>query len=152
MRGVQIDRDPSRLSLRYPMEVSLVGDSAETLRALVPYLERKTDRSWCEETEANVACWWETLEERAKQEADPLNPQLVVSELSERLPEECMLSAGSGTAAVWLARNIKLRRGTQASPSGTLATMGSGVPYATAAKFAHPTARLSPSSATARCR
>jgi pyruvate dehydrogenase (quinone) len=137
-RGVQIDIDGKMLSLRYPMEVALVGDSAETLRALLPLLERKADRRWREWIEKQVARWWQVLEARAHNAADPLNPQLVFWELSPRLPENVILSADSGSAANWFARDIKLRGDMMASLSGNLATMGCGVPYAIAAKFAYP--------------
>jgi pyruvate dehydrogenase (quinone) len=126
------------LGIRYPSEVNLVGDAAETLRALLPLLERKPDRAWRDEIEAAVADWWRVLEERAMNEADPINPQRVFWELSPRLPDGCILCADSGSAANWFARDLKLRRGMQASLSGNLATMGCGVPYAIAAKFAHP--------------
>jgi pyruvate dehydrogenase (quinone) len=137
-RGVQIDIDGRMIGIRYPMEVQLVGDSAETLRALIPQLERKSDRSWREEIEENVADWWRLMEERAMIDADPINPQRVFWELSPRLPDNCILTSDSGSAANWFARDLKLRRGMMASLSGTLATMGPGVPYAIAAKFAHP--------------
>jgi pyruvate dehydrogenase (quinone) len=137
-RGVQIDIDGRMLSIRYPMEVSLIGDSAETLRALVPYLDRKQDRSWRKQIEDGVTKWWKVLEDRAMNTADPINPQLVFWELSKRLPDDCILSSDSGSAANWFARDIKIRRGMMASLSGTLATMGPGVPYAIAAKFAWP--------------
>jgi pyruvate dehydrogenase (quinone) len=137
-RAVQIDIDARMIGIRYPMEVQLVGDSTETLRALIPQLERKSDRSWREEIEENVAEWWRLMEERAMIEADPINPQRVFWELSQRLPENCILTSDSGSAANWFARDVKLRRGMMASLSGTLATMGPGVPYAIAAKFAHP--------------
>jgi pyruvate dehydrogenase (quinone) len=137
-RGVQIDIDARMIGIRYPMEVQLVGDSAETLRALIPQLGRKEDRSWREEIEESVADWWRLMEERAMIEADPINPQRVFWELSPRLPDNCILTSDSGSAANWFARDLKLRRGMMASLSGTLATMGPGVPYAIAAKFAHP--------------
>jgi pyruvate dehydrogenase (quinone) len=137
-RGVQIDLDGKMLGIRYPMEVNLVGDSAETLRALIPLLERKSDRSWREKIESEVGEWWNLMDERAKLAADPINPQLVFHELSKRLPDGAILSSDSGSAANWFARDIKLRQGMMASLSGTLATMGPGVPYAIAAKFAHP--------------
>ncbi len=137
-RGVQIDIDGRMLGLRYPMEVNLVGDSAETLRALIPMLERKEDRSWREQVEQGVADWWKVVEARAMNDADPLNPQRVFWELSPRLPDGCILSTDSGSSANWYARDIKIRKGMMASLSGTLATMGPGVPYAIAAKFAHP--------------
>jgi pyruvate dehydrogenase (quinone) len=137
-RGVQIDLDGRMLSVRYPMEVNLVGDSAETLRALIPLLQRKTDRSWQENLKRNVAEWWQVLESRAMNAADPVNPQRVFWELSLRLPDYCILTCDSGSAANWYARDLKLRRGMMASLSGGLATMGPGVPYAIAAKFAYP--------------
>jgi pyruvate dehydrogenase (quinone) len=137
-RGVQIDLDGKMLGIRYPMEVNLVGDSAETLRALLPRLERKQDRSWREKIEGEVAEWWNLIEQRAQLAADPINPQLVFHELSKRLPDGAIISSDSGSAANWYARDIKLRKGMMASLSGTLATMGPGVPYSIAAKFAHP--------------
>jgi pyruvate dehydrogenase (quinone) len=137
-RGVQVDIDGRMLSLRYPMEAPLIGDSAETLRALKPYLERKTNRGWREHIESEVADWWEVLERRAMDSADPLNPQRVFWELSPRLPDNCILSSDSGSAANWFARDLKLRRGMMGSLSGGLASMGAGVPYAIAAKFAYP--------------
>jgi pyruvate dehydrogenase (quinone) len=137
-RGVQIDIDARKLSIRYPMEVSLVGDSAATLRALLPLLRHKEDRSWRRTIERDVERWWRVLEQRSAQEADPINPELVFHELSPRLPDDCIITADSGSSANWFARDVKIRRGMMASLSGTLATMGPGVPYAIAAKFAHP--------------
>jgi len=137
-RGVQIDIDGRMLSIRYPMEVSLVGDSRETLRALLPLLEQKDDRRWRKRIEEAVARWWTVLEARARNPADPINPQWVFWELSPPLPDNCIIAADSGSSADWFARDLKLRRGMMASLSGNLATMGSGVPYAIAAKFAHP--------------
>jgi len=137
-RGVQIEIDPRLASIRYPMEVNLIGDSAETLRALAPLLERKEDRSWREQIERNIRDWWEVLEARAMNSADPINPERVFWELSSRLPDHCILAADSGSSANWFARDLKIRRGMMASLSGNLATMGPGVPYAVAAKFAWP--------------
>jgi pyruvate dehydrogenase (quinone) len=137
-RGVQIDIDGRMLSIRYPMEVSLVGDSAETLRALLPLLEPKADRAWRKSLEEGISEWWKVLEARAMTSANPINPQRVFWELSSRLPDNCILSSDSGSAANWFARDLKIRRGMMASLSGTLATMGPGVPYAIAAKFAFP--------------
>ena len=137
-RGVQIDLDGKMLGIRYPMEVNLVGDSALTLRALLPLLERKQDRSWREKIEGNVADWWQVIERRALQPAEPVNPQLIFHELSKRLPDGAILTSDSGSAANWYARDVRLRAGMLATLSGTLATMGAGVPYAIAAKFAYP--------------
>jgi pyruvate dehydrogenase (quinone) len=137
-RGVQIDIDGRVVGLRYPVEVPLVGDSADTLRALLPLLERKSERSWREEIERGVERWWRVMDERAMLPGDPINPQRVFSELSPLLPDGCILTADSGTSANWWARHLRLRAGMQAAISGTLASMGCAVPYALAAKLAHP--------------
>ncbi|HZM33924.1 MAG TPA: thiamine pyrophosphate-requiring protein [Burkholderiales bacterium] len=138
VRGVQIDIDPTMLNLRYPMEVGLVGDSKATLAALLPLLRKKSDRRWRQQIEQSVDRWWRVLEARAMNEAKPINPQRVFWELSPRLPEDCILTCDSGSAANWYARDLKIRRGMMASLSGGLATMGPAVPYAIAAKYAHP--------------
>ncbi|HEX4078462.1 MAG TPA: thiamine pyrophosphate-requiring protein [Rhizomicrobium sp.] len=137
-RGVQIDIDGRMLSLRYPMEVNLTGDSAATLRAIIPLLKQKTDRSWREDIEKGVKKWWELSEDRAMTAANPINPQRLIWEMSDRLPENCIISADSGSVANWFARDFRIRRGMKASLSGGLATMCPGVPYALAAKFAYP--------------
>ncbi|WP_068469780.1 thiamine pyrophosphate-requiring protein [Candidatus Protochlamydia phocaeensis] len=137
-RGVQIDIDGRMLSLRYPMEVNLIGDSKETLRLLIPHLIKKTDRAWRAYIEQEIIAWNKDCHDRARLPAKPLNPQLVFQELSARLPEECILTADAGSAAAWLARDVKVRRGMLVSLSGNLASMGSAVPYAIAAKFAFP--------------
>jgi len=137
-RGVQIDLDPRMLGLRYPMEMNLVGDSAETLQALLPLLEPKRDRSFREQVESWVRDWWKVLEERAMTAAKPLNPQRLFWELSPRMPNDTILCCDSGSCANWFARDLKVRDGMMASLSGNLATMGCGVPYAIAAKFAFP--------------
>ena len=137
-RGVQIDIEPEMLSLRYPMEVNLVGDAKETLRALMPLLDQKSDGSWRRKIESDVKEWWKTLEDRAMQPARPINPQRVTWELSPRLPDGAIVTSDSGSCANWYARDLKMRRGMMASLSGGLASMGAAVPYAIAAKFAHP--------------
>lgn len=137
-RGVQIDLDGKQLSLRFPMEINLVGDSKETLKALIPFLKHKEDRSWRKEIEKGMRDWWEVIEARAKDSAKPINPQRVFQELSPKLPDKCILSSDSGTSADWFARQLKIRDGMKASLSGNLATMCPGVPYAIAAKFAYP--------------
>jgi pyruvate dehydrogenase (quinone) len=137
-RCVEIDIDPRMIGIRYPADVLLVGDSKETLRALIPLLKRKDDRSWREEIEKNVSEWWKVVEDRAMQDADPMNPQRVVWELNEALPPDAIICADSGSSTNWWARQLRLKKGNLASLSGTLATMGPGVPYAIAAKFAFP--------------
>ncbi len=137
-RGVQIDIDPGTLSTRYPMEVNLVGDSAETLRALLPLLTPRQDHAWRERIERYVQEWYVDAGQRAMEPANPVNPQRLFTELSPRLPHNAVLSADSGSSTVWFARHLKIQRGMLASVSGTLATMGCAFPYALAAKLAHP--------------
>ena len=137
-KGVQIDIDGKMLNIRYPMDISLQGDSKETLRALIPLLKRKEDRSWREKIESNIKDWWKLLDGRAHESADPINPQYIFWELSKRLPDNCILSADSGSTASWFARDLKIRTGMKASLSGNLATMCPGMPYTIAAKFAYP--------------
>jgi pyruvate dehydrogenase (quinone) len=135
---VEIDIDGSMIGVRYPNDVSLVGDSKDTLQALLPLLKRKSNRKWQDGIKDEVATWWRVLEDRAHQDADPINPQLVFWELNQRLPEGLITTSDSGSATNWWARQISIRKGMQASLSGTLATMVPGVPYAISAKFAHP--------------
>jgi pyruvate dehydrogenase (quinone) len=137
-RGVQIDSDSRALGLRYPSQVMLHGDAALTLDALLPRLRAKEHGSWREDLAGWTEEWWRLLEARAHGKADPLNPQRVFWDLSPRLPDDCIVTGDAGTAAIWMARDLKLRRGMRLSLSGGLASMGSGVPYAIAAKFAHP--------------
>ena len=137
-RAVQIDIAPEMLSLRYPMEVNLVGDAAETLHALLPLLHERRDHAWRKRIEGWTTKWWKTLEERAMQPANPINPQRVAWELSPRLPDRAIITSDSGSCANWYARDLKIRRGMMCSLSGGLASMGAAVPYAIAAKFAHP--------------
>lgn len=137
-RGVQIDLDGRMLSLRYPMEAALVGDSAATLRALLPLLAERKDTAWRQQIEQKVAAWWRTAEEVACADGDRLDPRRVFLELQARLPDDCLIAGDSGSTTVWLARYLKLRRGMRCSLSGTLATMGSALPYGLAAKLAYP--------------
>lgn len=137
-RAVQIDIDGAMLGLRYPMDVNLAGDAAATLRALIPLLKKKDARSWRDRIERNVQQSWRMLGERANEPAKPVNPQRAFTELSPRLPENVILTGDSGSVAAWYALHLRIKRGMLASLSGGLATMGSAVPYALAAKMAHP--------------
>ncbi|MEW2157405.1 thiamine pyrophosphate-requiring protein [Streptomyces sp. NPDC007189] len=138
-KGVEIDIDGRMIGIRYPMDAHLVGDSKETLKALLPLLERKQDRGWRQQIEKDVREWDAICQKRAGQHfGGTINPQAVASELSPRLPDGCILTADSGSGTNWWARHLKLRKGMQASLSGTLATMGPGTPYAIAARFAYP--------------
>jgi pyruvate dehydrogenase (quinone) len=137
-RGVQIDIDGKFIGMRYPYEVNLVGDAAATLRALIPHLKRQEDRSWREDVEAGVERWWRSMDAEADVEANPINPMLLFRELSTRLPANAIVAADSGSSANWYARQLKFRGDVRGSLSGTLATMGPGVPYGIGAKFGHP--------------
>jgi pyruvate dehydrogenase (quinone) len=137
-RGVQIDIGADMLSLRYPMEVNLVGDSMETLRALLPLLDQKTDDAWRKRIEHWSSDWWDTLDKRAKESVKRgVNPQRIFTELSPKLSSDVILTSDSGSCANWYARDLKIRRGMMCSLSGGLASMGAAVPYAIAAKFAY---------------
>lgn len=135
---VEIDIDARYIAHRFPVDVPLIGDSKSTLRALIPRLQYKQDRSWREKIEKDVRQWEAMVADRAMQKGDPMNPQRVMHELSPRLPDRCILTADSGSATNWWARQLKLRKGMDASLSGTLASMGPGTPYAIAARFAFP--------------
>jgi pyruvate dehydrogenase (quinone) len=137
-RAVQVDIDARLVGMRYPTEVNLIGDSRDTLRELLPLLERKEDRSWRERIEGEVSRWWEILDDRAGLDATPINPQLLFHELSPLLPDRCILTSDSGSAINWWARHLRIRDGMKAALSGTLATMCPSLPYALAAKFAYP--------------
>lgn len=141
-RAVQIDIDPRLIGMRYPTEVNLVGDAASTLQGLLGRLKAKTgnrtSEEWRTTIEQNVAQWWETMELQSQVSGDPINPMLICQKLSPRLPNNVMVTADSGSAANWYARNLRFRGHMRGSLSGTLATMGPGVPYAIGAKFAAP--------------
>jgi pyruvate dehydrogenase (quinone) len=137
-RGVQIDIEAKMIGIRYPMEVNVVGDAHDTLEKLLPLLEPVADHSWEQEIRSEIERWWEILENRAMLDADPVNPQRVFWELSPQLPDNAIVTTDSGSATNWYARDLKFRADMRGSLSGTLATMGPGVPYAIGAKFAHP--------------
>ena len=137
-RAIQIDRSGSWIGMRYPYELNLVGDAKATLQALIPLLIRKPDRSWRDQVVADVADWWHTAERRALTDADPVNPIRIFHELSTRLPGDAIVVSDSGSAANWYARHLRFHDRIRGSLSGTLATMGPGVPYAIGAKWAHP--------------
>jgi pyruvate dehydrogenase (quinone) len=138
VKAVQIDIDPAMLSLRYPADVNLHGDAAETLKQLMPLLVAKKDRSWRDTIAAGLDAWWKKLEARAMTSAQPVNPQRVVWEMSPLLPADAIVTSDSGSCANWFARDYRVKRGQSASLSGGLASMGAAVPYAIGAKFAHP--------------
>jgi pyruvate dehydrogenase (quinone) len=137
-RAVQIDIKASMLSLRYPADVNLHGDAGDTLKALLPLIRRKDNRDWSKKIETNIAEWWAKLEGRANADARPVNPQRVVWEMSPLLPANAIVTSDSGSCANWFARDYRVQQGQAASLSGGLASMGAAVPYAIAAKFAHP--------------
>ena len=137
-RGVQIDLDPARIGLRYPVEVGLVGDSRNTLLALLGHLKRNEDRSFLEKARAGMKDWWALIQERGTRPDKPMKPQVVAWELGKRLAPTAIVSSDSGTIATWFARQIPAKRGQMYSLSGTLASMANGLPYAIAAQVAYP--------------
>jgi pyruvate dehydrogenase (quinone)/pyruvate oxidase len=138
VRAVQIDVDPDRIGLRYPVEVGLVGDSRRTLQALLPLLKEKSDRSFLETAQKGMAAWWQLMEERGTRPDRPMKPQVVAWELGKRLRDDAIVAGDSGTSTTWFARHIKARAGQMFSLSGTLASMANGLPYAIAAQVAYP--------------
>ena len=137
-RCVQIDLDPMRIGLRYPVEVGLVGDSKNTLQALLPMLEHKRDQSFLEKAQAGMKDWNELMTKRGTDDKVPMNPQVVARELGKRLPANAIFVTDSGTITSWAARHIPVKSGQMFSCSGNLASMGCGLPYAIAAQLAHP--------------
>jgi pyruvate dehydrogenase (quinone) len=137
-RGVQIELDPLRIGLRYPMDVGLVGDSARTLRALLPLLRRKDDRSFLERAQSGMKNWWELMTTQATADTVPMKPQVVAWELGNRLRDDAIVCCDSGTVTTWWARHIRVKRGQMHSVSGTLASMACSLPYAIAAQIAYP--------------
>jgi pyruvate dehydrogenase (quinone) len=137
-RAVQIDIDGKFIGMRYPYEVNLVGDARSTLRALIPHLHRKSDRSWREGVEQGVKDWHSSMQAEAKVSAHPVNPMRIFTEFSQRLPANAIVAADSGSAANWYARHLIFKADTRGSLSGTLATMGPSVPYGIGAKFGNP--------------
>jgi pyruvate dehydrogenase (quinone) len=137
-KSVQIELNPGRISLRYPANVGLVGDSKETLKLLIPRLQRKKNRDFLKKAQEGMQDWWEYMEKLGTSDSTPLKPQVVAWELGKRLRSDAIVSCDSGTAATWFARQIRARRGQMYSLSGNLATMAVGLPYALAAQYAYP--------------
>ncbi|HEX3337066.1 MAG TPA: thiamine pyrophosphate-requiring protein [Jatrophihabitans sp.] len=137
-RAIQIDRSGKWIGMRYPYELNLVADAQPALQALIPLLKRNSARKWRKTIESNVADWWQTMQRQAMTDADPVNPMRIFYELSERLPDDAIVSSDSGSAANWYARLLRFRGAMRGSLSGTLATMGPAVPYAIGAKWAYP--------------
>jgi pyruvate dehydrogenase (quinone)/pyruvate oxidase len=137
-KGVQIDLDPARIGLRYPVEVGLIGDSGRALRALLPHLQRNDNRTFLEHAQAATKDWWKLMEERGSRQERPMKPQVVAWELGKRLSDSAIVSSDSGTIATWFARQIPAKRGQMYSLSGNLASMANGLPYTIAAQIAYP--------------
>ncbi|HUJ14041.1 MAG TPA: thiamine pyrophosphate-dependent enzyme [Thermoanaerobaculia bacterium] len=137
-RAVQIDADPVRIGLRYPVDVGLVGDAKKTLARLAQHLNRKQDRGFLEKAQAGMKEWWELMKEREGRDDTPMKPQRLAAAVSRHLKDNAIVSCDSGTITTWFARHIKARRGQLFSLSGTLATMACGIPYTNAAQLAYP--------------
>jgi pyruvate dehydrogenase (quinone) len=137
-RAVQIELDPQRIGLRYPVEVGLVGDSQRSLRALLPLLKGNANDSFLEHARAGMQEWWKLIEEQGTRRDKPMKPQVVAWELGQRLSDTAIVASDSGTVTTWWARHMPVKRGQLHSVSGNLASMGCGLPYAIAAQIAYP--------------
>jgi len=137
-KAVQIDRDPTRLGLRYPIDVGLTGDAKATLQALLPLLQRRQDRSFLETAQGRMKEWWELMRNREQRDDVPLKPQVVAKHVNDLLADDAIITTDSGTITTWAARHLKIRRGMKFSCSGNLATMAPGLPYANGAQIAYP--------------
>jgi pyruvate dehydrogenase (quinone) len=137
-RAVQIEINPVRIGLRYPVDVGLAGDSRCCLEALLPLLRRNEDRSFLESAQKGMRDWWEKIEQQGTRRDKPMKPQVVAWELGKRLSPTAIVSTDSGTVTTWWARYIKAQRGQMYGCSGNLATMGCAVPYSIAAQIAYP--------------
>jgi pyruvate dehydrogenase (quinone) len=137
-RGVQIDLDPLRIGLRYPVEVGLVGDARETLAGLLPLLQRNEHRGFLAKAQDSMKDWRELMNERATRSDTPMKPQVAAWELGKRLSPTAIVSSDSGTNTTWFARHIPVQKGQMHSVSGTLASMANGLPYTIAAQIAYP--------------
>jgi pyruvate dehydrogenase (quinone)/pyruvate oxidase len=141
-RAVQIDRDSTRIALRYPVEIGLTGDAKATLDVLLPLLKRRDDRSFLEEAQKGMREWWELMRSRASVDDVPMKPQVVADRLDRLLADDAIVTTDSGTITTWVARHVRMRRGMQFSCSGNLATMAPGLPYAIAAQVAYPSRQV----------
>lgn len=137
-RGIQVELDPKRIGLRYPVEVGLIGDSRKTLKELIPLLKRNEDRGFLKAAQAGMKDWLRVMETRATRTDKPMKPQVAAHELGKRLRNDAIVSCDSGTIATWWARHIPARRGQMHTLSGNLATMAPGLPYTIAAQIAFP--------------
>src|SRR5205085_9084543 len=137
-RAIQIDLDPARIGLRYPVEVGLASDSKHTLEKLLPLLQPRKRRAFLEEAQAGMKDWWTLMEAQGTRRDAPMKPQVVAWELGNRLRDDAIVSCDSGTISTWFARHVKVRRGQMHSLSGTLASMANGLPYTIAAQIAYP--------------
>ena len=137
-RCVQVDRDPERIGLRYPVKVPLVGSSVSVLRALIPLLKRNEDRRFLEQAQAGMRTWRALMEERGTRQDKPMKPQVVAHELNKLVASDVIVTTDSGTITTWIARHLEIRDGMKFSCSGNLATMACGLPYAIAAAIAFP--------------
>ena len=136
--AVQIEVDPKRLGLRYPVKAGLIGDTSKVLRALLPRLDYRKDRSFLDAAQADMKTWKELMRERGTRQDKPMKPQVVAHELNELLSDDAIVATDSGTITTWIARHLVLRGNMQFSCSGNLATMACGLPYAISAAVAYP--------------
>jgi pyruvate dehydrogenase (quinone) len=141
-RAVQIDLDPLRIGLRYPVEVGLVGDSQHSLQKLLPLVRSKGmgffKGGFLKRAQAGMRDWNKRMDQQAAALSSPMKPQRLAAELGKRLPDDCIVNCDSGTIATWWARHIPARRGQMHTVSGNLASMACGLPYTIASQIAYP--------------
>ncbi len=148
-KAVQIDHDPTRIGLRYPIDIGLTGDAKATLQALLPLLQRRRDRSFLETAQGRMEDWWKLMRNREERDDVPLKPQFIAKHVNDLLADDAIITTDSGTITTWAARHLKVRRGMKFSCSGNLATMVPGLPYANGCRSPTPIARSWLSWATA---
>ena len=136
--AVQIDLDPARIGLRYPVRVGVVGDSRAALQTILPMILDKDDRTFLEKAQKGIKAWRDLMQERGTRADKPMKPQVVAWELGKQLANDAIVSCDSGTVATWFAQQITIRDGQMCSLSGTLATTANGLPYTIAAQIAYP--------------
>jgi pyruvate dehydrogenase (quinone) len=137
-KAVQIELDPMRVGLRYPVDAALVGDVGRVLHAMLPKLKHHEDRGFLKTVQDGMKAWNKLMDERGTVDSKPMKPQVVAHELNKLLSDDAIVATDSGTITTWIARQLKIRGQMMFSCSGNLATMACGLPYAVAAAVAYP--------------
>jgi len=137
-KTIQIDVDPTRIGLRTPVEVGLVGHCKTVLEALLPLVHHKEEQQFLHTAQERMQKWNALMVKRGTRTDMPMKPQVVTYHLNKLLADDAIVSADSGTIATWAARYIQIRGDMQFSLSGTLATMANALPYSIGAAMAYP--------------